>query len=140
MARVARLSFTPVRGLGLTHPSSIELTAMGVREDRRFYLVDDHGRLVDGLRAAGLVRVFGETNQDATWLRLNLPDGSVVEGDVRLDEPVRTDIYDRMAIGHVVGGPWAAALEPYAGRPVMLVRCDEPGGTRIREGESQVRN
>lgn len=140
MARVARLSFTPVRGLGLTHPESIELTDMGVVADRRFYIVDDHGRLVDRLRASSLVRVSAETNADATWLRFTLPDGSVVEGDVRLDEPVRTDIYGRAAIGRVVGGPWAAALEPYVGRPVLLVRCDRPGGTRIKAGEAHVRN
>ncbi|HUQ43307.1 MAG TPA: MOSC domain-containing protein, partial [Candidatus Limnocylindria bacterium] len=27
-----------------------------------------------------------------------------------------------------------------AGRPVLLVRCDKPGGTRIRPGEDNVRN
>jgi uncharacterized protein YcbX len=140
MPRVARLSFTPVRGLGLTHPESIELSEMGVVEDRRFYIVDDHGRLVDRLRASSLVRVSAETNADATWLRLTLPDGVAVEGDVRLDEPVRTDIYGRVAVGHVVGGPWSAALEPFVGRPVLVVRCDRQGGTRIKAGEVHVRN
>jgi hypothetical protein len=60
---------------------------------------------------------------------------------VTLDEPVQTHIYGREAFGRVVGGPWAAALEPFAhGRPLLLVRCDRPGGTRIRGGETQVRN
>src|SRR5262245_52243869 len=140
MPSVARLSIAPVRGLGLQHPDAIELTDMGVVNDRRFYLVDDQGRLVDRLRAARLCRVFSETDADGTWLRLTLPGGEVVEGDVRLDEPVRTDIYNREAVGHVVGGPWAAAIEPFVGRPVLLVRCDRPGGTRIRPGETQVRN
>ena len=140
MPRVARLSFTPVRGLGLTHPESIELTDVGLVEDRRFYIVDDHGRLVDRLRAGSLVRVSAETDPEATWLRFTLPNGSVVEGDIRLDEPVRTEIYGRLAKGHVVGGPWAAALEPFVGRPVLLVRCDLPGGTRIKDGETHVRN
>jgi MOSC domain-containing protein len=140
MPRVARLSYTPVRALGLLHPQSLDLTDMGVTNDRRFYLVDDRGRLVDRLLAGGLVRVAAETNDDATWLRMTFPDGRVVEGDVRLDEPVQTDIYNRLAIGHVVGGPWAAALEPFAHRPVLLVRCDKPGGTRIKPGETQVRN
>lgn len=140
MPRVARLSYTPVRGLALLHPESLELTDMGVTNDRRFYLVDDHGRLVDRLLAGGLVRVAAETNADATWLRMTFPDGAVVEGDVRLDEPVQTNIYNRLAVGHVVGGPWATALEPFAHRPVLLVRCDKPGGTRMKPGESQVRN
>ena len=140
MPRVARLSYTPVRALGLLHPDHLDLTETGVTNDRRFYLVDERGRLVDRLLAGGLVQVHAETNDDATWLRMTFPDGSVVEGDVRLDEPVRTDIYNRLAIGHVVGGPWAAAIEPYAHRRVLLVRCDKPGGTRIKEGETLPRN
>lgn len=140
MPRVARLSYAPVRALGLLHPDHLELTDMGVLNDRRFYLVDDRGRLVDRLLAGGLVRVKAETDDDAMWLRMTFPDGRVIEDDVRLDEPVRTEVYGRLAIGHVVGGPWAAALEPYAHRRVLLVRCDKPGGTRIRPGETQVRN
>ncbi len=140
MPRVARLSIAPVRGLGLQHPSSIELTEMGVVNDRRYYLVDERGRIVDRLTVGRLVQIASETDADATWLRMTFPDGRVIEGDVRLAEPVRTDIYGRVAIGHVVDGPWAAALAPVAGRQVLLVRCDMPGGTRIREGETQVRN
>lgn len=140
MPRVARLSYAPVRALGLLHPAHIDLTESGVVNDRRFYLVDERGRLVDRLLAGGLVQVQAETNDDATWLRMTFPDGRVVEGDVALDEPVRTDIYNRLAIGRLVGGPWAAALEPFAHRPVLLVRCDKPGGTRIRAGEELPRN
>jgi len=140
MVSVSRLSFTPVRGLGLSHPESIELTDMGLVQDRRFYLVDEHGRLVDRLLAAQLVQVRAETNDEATWLRMTFPDGCVLEDEVRLDEPVQTEIYGRLAIGRVVGGPWAAALEPFARRRVLLVRCDTPGGTRIRAGETNVRN
>ena len=140
MLRVSRLSIAPVRSLGLAHPSSIELTEAGVLEDRRFYLVDDHGRLVDRLIAGALVQVSSETNPEATWLRMTFPGGRVLEGDVHLDEPVRTELHGREAIGRVVGGPWAAALEPFAHRQLLLVRCDHPGGTRIRAGETQVRN
>jgi Uncharacterized Fe-S protein len=140
MVRVSRLSIAPVRGLALHHPASIMLNVAGVLEDRRFYLVDAHGRLVDQLLAAELVRVVAETNPQATWLWLTFPDGAVVEGDVTLDEPVQTVIYGRLAIGRVVGGPWSAALTAYVGRPVLLVRCDRPGGTRIRAGETNVRN
>jgi uncharacterized protein YcbX len=141
MPRVARLSIAPVRALGLQHPASIDLTTSGVLADRRFYLVDEHGHIVDQLRAGALVQVRAETDPEATWLRLSFPDGRVVEGDVVLDEPVRTTFYGREAIGRVVGGPWAAALQPFAhGRPLLLVRCDRPGGTRIRPGEAEVRN
>jgi uncharacterized protein YcbX len=140
MPSVARLSIAPVRGLALQHPASIDVVDGGVLEDRRFYLVDQHGRLVDRLLAGELVRVAAETDREATRLKLTFPDGTVLEDEVQLDEPVRTEIYGRLAIGHVVGGPWAAALEPFAHRRVLLVRCDRPGGTRIRADETHVRN
>ena len=140
MPRVARLSIAPVRGLGLQHPESVELGETGVLEDRRFYLVDDRDRIVDRLLAGELVRVAAETNSEATWLKMTFPDGTVIEDEVELEEPVRTDVYGRLALGHVVSGPWASALEPFAHRRVQLVRCDHPGGTRIREGETNVRN
>jgi uncharacterized protein YcbX len=140
MLRVSRLSIAPVRALGLSHPESIDLGEAGVLEDRRFYLVDERGRIVDRLLAGGLVRVASETNAEATWLKLTFPDGTVLDDEVRLDEPVRTEVYGRVARGHIVSGPWAAALEPFARRRVLLVRCDHPGGTRIRDGETTVRN
>jgi uncharacterized protein YcbX len=40
--------------------------------------------------------------------------------------------------GHVVDGPWAAALEPLADRPLRLVRADRPGGTRTEHPTSIV--
>src|SRR4051812_30917643 len=140
MLRVARLSIAPVRGLALWHPDTIDVTESGVLEDRRFYLIDEAGRLVDRLRAGSLVRVSSRTDADARWLRLAFPDGTVVGGDVELGEAIETEMYGRVALGHLVRGPWAAALEPFARRPVRLVRCDSPGGTRIRAGETEVRN
>ena len=141
MLQVSRLSIAPVRALGLQHPSSIDVNFAGVLEDRRFFLIDEHGHILDRLRAGSLVQVAAETNPAATWLRMTFPDGRVVEGDVQLDEPVKIHIYGREAYGRVVGGPWAAALQPFAhGRPLLLVRCDRPGGTRIKGGETQVRN
>jgi uncharacterized protein YcbX len=136
--RVSRLSIAPVRSLGLSHPESIELTGTGVLEDRRFYLIDDAGRLVDRLISPALVRVQSWTNHDATELRLALPDGRMLGGSVELGEAVETDVHSRTALGHVVLGPWAEAIEPFAGRPVRLVRCDLPAGTRRKDGE--VRN
>jgi uncharacterized protein YcbX len=138
--RVSRLSIAPVRSLGLQHPRSIELTPDGVAEDRRFYLIDASGRLVDRLIAGGLARVHAWTDRDANRLQLTLPSGEVIDDEVRLGEPVDTNVHKRMAAGHVVEGPWADALEPYAGRPVQIVRCDRPGGTRIPVGWDRVKN
>jgi uncharacterized protein YcbX len=132
MPSVSRLNIAPVRSLGLESRDVIELTEFGVAEDRRFYVIDDGGRLVDQLTAGQMVRVAAWTDTDATVLRLTFPDGSVVEGEVRLDGPVETYVHGRTAVGHVVEGPWGAAMTTYLGRPVRIVRCDRIGGTRTQ--------
>ena len=131
MPVVARLNIAPVRSLGLESRREVLLGSDGVAEDRRFYVVDDDGRLVDQLIAAELVQVSSWTDPDATSLRLTFPDGAVVEGEVGLDGPVETNVHGRTAVGHVVEGPWAAALGAFVGRPVRIVRCDRIGGTRV---------
>lgn len=130
MPTVARLSIAPVRSLGLEHPTEIDLTEAGVVEDRRFFLTDDANRLVDRLVVPSLARVAAHADPAATQLRLSFPDGPVIDESVRLGSPVETPIYKRTAMGHIVEGPWAAALSDFCGRPIRLIRCDRVGGTR----------
>lgn len=129
---VVRFSIAPVRSLGLEHPLEIELTEHGVLEDRRFYLIDLRGRLVDRLVVPSLVQVRAHTNPEATGLRLSFPDGRVVEDEVRLADAVETPIHGRVGIGHVLDGPWAEPLSQFAGMPLRIVRTDRPGGTRTK--------
>ena len=42
---VTLLSMTPVKGLGLHHPDSIDVSVGGVVGDRAFFLVEDDGPL-----------------------------------------------------------------------------------------------
>jgi uncharacterized protein YcbX len=137
-ARVTRLSIAPVRSLGLEHPGEIELTTEGVPEDRRFYLIDQAGRLVDRLTSSRLVQVSAHTDPAGERLRLAFPDGSVVEHPVQLGDAIETEVYGRTAVGHALDGPWSVALEPYARRWVRIVRTDRPGGTRKRGHASLV--
>lgn len=130
MPAVTRLSIAPVRSLGLEARQEIELTELGVLEDRRFYLVDEADRLVDQLIAASLVQVSAWTDPEATILRLTFPDGRVVEEGVQIGAPFESIIYARPVVGHVVEGPWADALSAFLGKSVRVIRCDRPGGTR----------
>ena len=130
MPRVSRLSIAPVRSLGLEHPDEIVVTEIGVVEDRRFFLADESNRLVDRLIVGELVRIATHTDPDATMLRMTFPDGRVIEDEVRVTDPIETPIHGRTGVGHVVDGPWAAALSAFCGRPITLVRCDRPAGTR----------
>lgn len=130
MPHATRFSIAPVRSLGLEHPDEIDITEVGVVEDRRFYLTDDTNRLVDRLVVGELVQISAHIDPGATRLRLAFPDGTVIDEDVRLGGAVQTPIHGRTAVGRVVDGPWAEALSAFAGRAIRLVRCDRPAGTR----------
>ena len=117
MPIVSRLSIAPVKGLALEHPDEIELTGQGVREDRRFFLVDDTGRLIDGLLAGRLVQVKAHIDPDGSHLRMTFPDGTVVEDDVRPTEPMITRMYGRMVLGHLVDGPCRQGDRARGARP-----------------------
>jgi uncharacterized protein len=132
MARVSRLNIAPVRSLGLESRDEIRVDAKGVAEDRRFFVIDSDNRLVDQLIAATMVQVSAWTDPDATVLRLTFPDARAVEDEVRLAEPIETPIHGRTGIGHVVDGPFAAALGDFLAKEVRIVRCDQPGGTRVK--------
>jgi uncharacterized protein len=130
MPQVARFSISPVRSMGLEHPTEIDVTELGVVEDRRFFLTDDKNRLVDRLIVGPLVQIETHTDPGATMLRMRFPDGKVIEDEVRLGDPVETPIHGRTGVGRVVIGPWADAVAAFAGRPIRIIRCDRPGGTR----------
>jgi uncharacterized protein YcbX len=130
MPRVARLSIAPVRSLALEHPDEIDLTEVGVVEDRRFYLIDERDRLIDRTVIGELAQIAAHTDPGATRLRLAFPDGTVLDEEVRLGSAIETPVYDRSAVGRIVEGPWADPLSAFAGRTLRLVRCDHPGGTR----------
>jgi uncharacterized protein len=138
MPRVVRISIAPVRGLGLEHPDAVDLTTVGVVEDRRFYLIDDQGRHIDQLVSGALVQVGAHTDPEGAHLRMTFPDGTVIEDAVELGEAIETTIVNRIAVGHVVLGPWGDALASFAGRRIRVVRCDRPGGTRVANAVSLI--
>lgn len=137
-ARVRRLSIAPLRSLGLQHPDSIDITPVGVVEDRRFYLIDEAGRFIDRTVIGRLVQVAAETDPEASRLRLVFPDGEIIDDEVWLGDRVTTEVYDRTAEGQLVEGPWADALSAFAGRRLRLVRTVRPGGTRRSNAVSLV--
>lgn len=123
---VARISIAPVKSLGLVHPDSVELTAYGVAGDRVFAVVDADGRLANGTKHGPLVRV--RSSYDGARLALTLPDGTVVEDEVRLGGPVHPVFYGEARPARLVEGPFAAALSDVDGSPLRLVRMDDGEG------------
>jgi uncharacterized protein YcbX len=128
MPLVSRLSTTPVKGTALQSPATVTVTVNGVADNRRFHLVDARRRLFNGKHHGPLVRLTAEYDSAAGSLRLQFPDRLPVEGRAsELGEAVRTDFYGRGVDGHLVVGPWSAALSEFVGEEVHLVAVDRPG-------------
>ena len=123
--RVAWLSMARVKSMRLVSVDAIELDTTGVRGDRRFYLLDDEGALVNAKRMPQLLAIRAAAENGRLLLRL--PDGTSVEGDVQLGERVETYFYGREVEGRVVAGPWGPALSALAGRPIRLARTEREG-------------
>ena len=125
-ASVVRINVTPVKGLALSNPAAHEITRAGAKDDRRFLLVSEDGRLVNGKRiGGGLNLASADWDPSSAVLALTLPDGSVLRDEVRRGEPTITDVYGRLIRGSIVSGPFAEALSMLAGMPVLLIEREE---------------
>ena len=123
--QVTRVSIAPVKSLGLTHPESVDLTPSGVVGDRRFWMVNDEGRLVNGKLCAALMRVHSTWDEATRRLELRFPDGLEVAGTVELGQPVAATLYGEAHPSRRVLGPWQDALARFAGFPVTLLWSEQ---------------
>ena len=135
---VTSITYAPVKGLGLVHVDEVELELTGVRENRRFHLIDDDGRLINGKFAGTLVQVAATADREGESLSLRFPDGTVEAGPVTLGNAVETNFYGRPVGGRLVNGTFAKALSEHAGRSLRLVRVDEPGAGSDRGADGAV--
>src|SRR3954462_1280727 len=96
MPTIARFSIAPVKSMALTHPEAIRLEQHGAVGDRCFYLIDADGALFGGGKLGRLVRTRADVDERHKRLRLEFPDGAVVEAstDARGDA-VTTDFWGR---------------------------------------------
>ena len=136
MPSVASISIAPVKGLALVHPEEVLLEHTGVRENRRFHVVDADGRRYNQLRNGELVRIEQEYDAEREWLSLRFPDGSVAEGHVEPGAELTTDFHGRPVTGRLAEGPWSGALSSWAGRPLRLVQSAP--GAAVDRGRGHV--
>ena len=124
-ARVVALALTPVKGLRVVQREEVRLDAAGVRDDRRFYLVDERDRMVNAKHFGQLNAVVADYDDAARRLTLTFPDGGTAAGEVRHGAAIQTRFFSRPRPAHLVQGPWAQALSEHVGQPLRLV---EPVG------------
>jgi uncharacterized protein len=129
MATVTGLAMTPVKATRLHTVDRLELGPDGVPDNRRFYVIDDRDRMINSKIAGELQTVIADYSYAERTLRLSLPDGRVVDGQVRLGDEVEVRFFSTQRTGRLVEGPWSEALSAVAGRPLRLVEpCSLGGG------------
>ena len=134
---VTGLAITPVKSTRLRGVEQIRLGREGVRENRRFYLIDARDHLLNGKRLGelcALVADYSESSESGRRLRLTFPDGRVLEDEVTPGAEVTTRFFSKTARARLIDGPWSAALSEYARRPVRLVEANGSAVDRLEPG------
>lgn len=122
--QVTALSITAVKATRLQTVQEIMLERTGARGDRRFFLIDERGRMVNGKRLGRLQAVQSSYDEASERLSLELPDGTVIADTIRFGHPVQTEAYGNFRIGRLVDGPWGQALSDWLGEPLRLIETD----------------
>jgi uncharacterized protein YcbX len=127
MVTVRRLSIAVVKGTQLRAVDEVHLGPAGVRENRRFYLIDDQDEMVNSLRLGELQTAVFTYDDEDRHLKLQLPDGQVLEKKVALGPEVATQFYGDTKTARLVDGPWSEVLSDLAGKPLRLVEAGDEG-------------
>jgi uncharacterized protein YcbX len=126
---------TAVKGLRVLAHEEIELSRDGAIGDRRFYLVDERGWMVNGKQIGTLNEIVASYDHAARRLELRFADGARVAGTVELGALLQTTFYGRPAQARELLGGFGDALSDHVGRPVRLVEgVDRSGVDRGRGG------
>jgi len=134
MPEVVRLSTTPVKSTALHHPNEVRVDTYGVAENRRFFMVDGDGKLLNGSKHPQFVQIRSDYHPEEEYLSLTFPDGTVAGGSALAEgEELTVDFWGRPTTGRVLGGTWTLPLSAFAGERVQLVRAERfSGGTDVR--------
>jgi uncharacterized protein YcbX len=134
IGRVTRISIAPVKALGLVHPDEVILNSGGVAGNRRFWLRNEEGKLVNGKRDGTLMQIRPEWDESTLRLVLTFPVGERVDGVVELGDPVAAEMYGAPRPSRQVIGPWQEAISRFLGRQVELLWADDGAVDRTPDG------
>ncbi len=133
---VTELAVSPVKGLRLVSRAEVWLERSGVRDDRRFFLIDERSRMVNGKQLGALSAVVADYQHDDRRLQLTFPTGARVSAEVVLGVPVDVRFFSRPAQGRLVLGPWSEALSEHVGQPIRLVETLTSGRAGVDRGRA----
>ena len=127
MVTVAEIYTAPVKSLAVQRRKSVQVELQGIPEDRRFYLIDQRGRLITQREMGKLTQIKASFDVASGQLDLDFPDGPALSAKVESGRAVTTRIWGRQVQGHVLLGDWDTALSQFCGEPVMLAASENPG-------------
>jgi uncharacterized protein YcbX len=133
-ARVAWISYCPIKGLAVQQLDRCELTEAGVRGDRQFFLVDENDRLVNSKGLGVIQQIVPRYDGEADSLTLSFPDGTSVAQHIGFNGSLDARFWSTTVDVRVVDGPWSEAISEFAGRNLRLVRAGGPAPDRLRSG------
>ena len=137
-ARVSAILVAPVKGLRALERESVELGPGGVRENRRFLLIDEHGQMANGKRIATLQAALAEYSDAERTLSLTLPGRPPLLGVVELGPPLQATMFSQPLDVAEVLGPFSAALSEHAGMALRLVEATGAYGAVDRGADGPV--
>jgi len=75
--RIAWINVAPVKGMALEQRHAVELEPFGVLDNRRFYVIGESDRLLNGKQLGELQQIAVHWDETDSALRFRFPDGSV---------------------------------------------------------------
>ena len=127
MITVAEINIAPVKSMALVSLDAVNLELGGIRDDRRFYLVNGQGRLLTRRQVGKLAQLAASWDAATERLRITFPDGTTLAGPPELERPVWTIVWGRRVRGRALAGDWTPAISEFCGQPAVLMMSDLPG-------------
>jgi hypothetical protein len=134
---VTGLAVAPVKAMRLQRVPVVELDEFGAVGDRRFYVVDERGRMVNGKHFAQLQTIVADYDPTSRELALTFPDGGVARGPVEPGQTVTARFYRRTEEVPELRGPWSDAVSEFVGHPLRVVAAST-GVDRGRAGATSL--
>jgi uncharacterized protein YcbX len=135
---VTALATTAIKGLRMRRRDELRLDRDGAREDRRFFVADERGRMVNGKQLGELCTVIADYSEAERALTLLFPDGRGVSGAVELGPQTAVGFFSESIRAAPVLGPFGEALSAHAGQPLRLMEPDREGGAVDRGARGTV--